>query len=180
MREPNGVSIRMADVTDAGTLAELGRRTFHETFAAQNDPEDMDAYLNATFTVEGLAGEIREPGAAYLVAEDHRGAVGFAKVAGVAPPDCVTAPSPLRLARLYVSAEAIGAGVGAALMRACIERARATGHLGLWLGVWEHNHRAIAFYRRWGFEAVGNEVFLLGRDEQTDLVMQLALDHPPE
>jgi len=41
----------------------------------------------------------------------------------------------------------------------------------VWLGVWEHNPRAIAFYRKWGFEAVGEHVFVVGTDPQRDLVM---------
>ena len=35
--------------------------------------------------------------------------------------------------------------------------------------------RAIAFYQRIGFETVGSRDFLLGRDLQTDLIMQRAL-----
>jgi ribosomal protein S18 acetylase RimI-like enzyme len=76
---------------------------------------------------------------------------------------------------LYVSAEAIGTGVGAVLMRSSIERARDSCYESLWLGVWEHNHRAKAFYERWGFVPVGTETFLLGSDEQADVLMQLVL-----
>jgi len=63
------VSIRTADISDAGVLADLGRQTFHDTFTDQNKPEDMDAYMRAAFTVERLTAEIREPGAVYLLAE---------------------------------------------------------------------------------------------------------------
>jgi ribosomal protein S18 acetylase RimI-like enzyme len=41
----------------------------------------------------------------------------------------------------------------------------------LWLGVWEHNAKAIAFYRKFGFEAVGEHVFAVGSDMQRDLIM---------
>lgn len=81
----------------------------------------------------------------------------------------------MRLVKLYVSADAIGSGVGAALMRAGVEWARKSGHPTLWLGVWERNHRARAFYERWGFAPVGTETFRLGTDDQTDVLMQLAL-----
>src|SRR4051794_27967019 len=173
--EEGMVSIRTADIGDAGVLADLGRQTFHDTFADQNKPEDMDAYSKEAFTVERLAAEIREPGAVYLLVETPPRVVGFAKVAPDDPPDCITAPSPLRLVKLYVSADAIGSGVGAALMRSSIEWARNSGYESLWLGVWEHNHRAKAFYERWGFVPVGTEPFLLGSDEQTDMLMQLVL-----
>jgi ribosomal protein S18 acetylase RimI-like enzyme len=62
--------------------------------------------------------------------------------------------------------------VGAALMQACIDEARRRGHKTLWLGVWEHNPRAQAFYRKWNFVEIGTHVFHLGNDPQTDLLMQ--------
>lgn len=169
------VSIRVAGVGDAGALADLGRRTFHETFAAHNNPADMDAYIKEAFVVERITAEIREPGAVYLMAETPPEMVGFARVAPAPPPACVTGPSPARLVKLYVSSDAIGSGVGAALMRAGIEWAKNAGHESLWLGVWEHNHRAKGFYERWGFVPVGTETFLLGNDPQTDVLMQLVL-----
>ena len=175
MREKNIISIRVADIGDADALADLGRRTFEETFAVHNDPTDMDAYMDEAFTAERLAAEIREPGAVYLVAETPSSVIGFARVAPAEPPACVTGPSPIRLVKLYVSAEAIGSGIGAALMRASIEWAKSSGYESLWLGVWEHNHRAKGFYDRWGFAAVGTEVFQLGSDVQTDVLMQLIL-----
>jgi GNAT superfamily N-acetyltransferase len=169
------VSIRTAGVGDAAVLAELGRQTFHDTFADQNAPEDMDAYMREAFTVERLTSELQEPGAVYLIAENPPKAIGFAKIVPSEPPACISAPSPLRLVKLYVSADAIGTGVGAALMRASIEQARESGYESLWLGVWEHNLRARAFYERWGFVPVGTETFLLGNDQQTDVLMQRAL-----
>ncbi len=81
----------------------------------------------------------------------------------------------MRLHKLYVSAEALGTGVGAALMRAGIDWAGREGHETMWLGVWEHNHRARAFYERWGFRTVGTETFRLGSDDQVDLLMELRL-----
>lgn len=175
MREMSVVSIRTADIGDANVLAKLGRQTFHETFATQNKPEDMDAYIEKSFTIEQLAAELAESGTVYLVAEAHAKVIGFAKVAPDPIPDCITEASPVRLVKLYVSADAIGSGVGAALMRASIAWAKNSGYKSLWLGVWEHNHRAKAFYERWGFESVGTETFRLGSDDQTDLLMQLGL-----
>lgn len=169
------VSIRVADVRDAAVLAVLGRRTFRETFAAHNTPEDMTAYTTEAFTVGRIAAEIGEPGSVYLVAETPPNVIGFARLVPEPPPACVTAPAPVRLAKLYVSADAIGSGVGAALMLAGTRWARNAGHQSLWLGVWELNHRASAFYKRWGFAPVGFETFRLGSDDQTDVLMQLVL-----
>lgn len=175
MQENNMVSIRAAEVGDAAVLVDLGRRTFHDTFAVHNKPEDMDAYMSEAFTVERIAAAIQQPGSSWLLAEVPPKVVGFAMLTPEPTPACVTTPSPVRLVKLYVSADAIGSGVGAALMRASVEWAKNAGYKSVWLGVWEHNHRAKAFYERWGFVPVGVEVFRLGGDDQTDVLMQLAL-----
>jgi ribosomal protein S18 acetylase RimI-like enzyme len=73
--------------------------------------------------------------------------------------------------RLYVSKDSLGSGVGAALMQACIDEAADKGFDTIWLGVWENNFRAQAFYRKWNFTEVGTHIFMLGDDRQTDLVM---------
>jgi GNAT superfamily N-acetyltransferase len=79
------------------------------------------------------------------------------------------------LLRLYTRKEWIGCGVGAALMQACIDEAKQRGCDTLWLGVWEHNARARAFYGRWGFQQAGSHIFQLGDDPQTDFLLQRAL-----
>jgi ribosomal protein S18 acetylase RimI-like enzyme len=87
----------------------------------------------------------------------------------------VTGGNPIELVRLYVSRESLGSGVGAALMQACISESNRQGYRTLWLGVWEHNHRAQAFYRKWNFHEVGTHVFQLGEDPQTDILMQRSI-----
>jgi ribosomal protein S18 acetylase RimI-like enzyme len=83
----------------------------------------------------------------------------------------VTQPDAIELVRLYVDQAWQGAGIGRALLSAAFDAARAMGGQALWLGVWERNERAIAFYRRHGFERVGEHTFTLGTDRQLDHVM---------
>lgn len=167
------VNIRKANTGDACVLTMLGRQTFHDTFASQNLPEDMTAYIQESFTLERVAAELADPNAFFLLAEIAGELIGYAKLAAVLAPPCITVPQPLRLSKLYVSAEVIGSGIGAALMQACFEWGRKSGYRSLWLGVWEHNTRARSFYKRWGFAPVGTENFRLGSDDQTDVLMQL-------
>jgi len=107
------------------------------------------------------------------------GAVGYAHLRLGPAPGGVAGGRPAELARLYVDQRWHGAGVARALMDRCVDAARAWGADVLWLGVWEHNPRAIAFYRKCGFEQVGTQRFQLGEDLQTDLVMAraIAADH---
>ncbi len=169
------VEIRCANSSDAQVLADLGASTFVETFAADNTPEDMSAYLVQAFTPTRLAEELADPKATFLLASVEGEPAGYAKLYQGETPGCVTGESPMELARLYVVRKWLGVGVGRALMQRCVDEARGSGARVMWLGVWEKNLRAQAFYRKWGFTPVGEQVFQLGADTQTDWVMQCTL-----
>ena len=172
---PALVTVRLAGVNDAALLAELGERTFSETFAADNRPEDMAAYLAEAFGPSIQRAELADSEATFFIAEAEGLAAGYAELYAGSTPVCVVGERLLELARLYVSRELLGRGVGAALMDRCISEAHATGRDTMWLGVWEHNLRAQAFYRKRGFRVVGSQPFQLGSDEQIDFVMALTL-----
>lgn len=164
--------IRRATSADTNLLADFGARTFYDTFAADNTPEDMAAYLSASFSPILQAQELADPGTIFLMAEINGIAAGYAKLQLSVAPSCITDLKPVELSRLYVSNTLIGSGVGAALMEACISEANKVGYRTMWLGVWERNERAQRFYKKWGFEVVGEQIFRLGSDEQRDWVMQ--------
>src|SRR6185369_1470712 len=175
MNQKVEVTIRRANSDDAGLLAELGAHTFHEAFAVDNTSEDMDAYLAEHFNVAQQTVELAHPGSTFLIAEVEGQAAGYAMLYAGEPPKEIEGARPIELVRLYVSSEWLGRGVGEALMRACLDEARNTDHKTLWLGVWERNARAQAFYRKWDFRAVGEHMFQLGSDEQRDILMERAL-----
>ncbi len=167
--------IRQGKAEDAALLAELGARTFSETFAADNTPEDMAAYLASAFSPEQQAAELADPHSTFHIAEKDGVAVGYSMLRSGNEPPGVTGDRPVELVRLYVSRENLGSGVGAALMQTCIDEAQQRGYKTLWLGVWEHNTQAQAFYRKWNFIEVGTHAFQLGEDRQTDILMQLSI-----
>jgi ribosomal protein S18 acetylase RimI-like enzyme len=167
--------IRHGKADDAALLAELGARTFSETFAADNTAEDMAAYLATAFSPAQQMAELADPSCWFLIAETNEGALGYAMLRSGNVLDSVTGDKPIELVRLYVAQESLGSGVGAALMKACINEATQRGYETLWLGVWKHNARAQAFYRKWNFHEVGTHIFQLGNDPQTDILMQRAI-----
>jgi ribosomal protein S18 acetylase RimI-like enzyme len=173
-------SIRMATATDAETLAELAWRTFHDAFAPMNSPENMEAYMSENFTLQKFSAQIADPRATFLIAELEAMLVAFAKLCEGNAPDCVRGSAPIEIERFYVDQQFHGQGVAHTLMQACLERARQSGHKTVYLGVWENNHRAIAFYRKWGFEIVGSQIFQLGDDAQNDLLMERSLQEPAQ
>jgi len=175
MTHIHGLTIRRGTLEDVELLSELGARTFSDTFAADNTPEDLAAYLATSFSVAQQTAELEDPGSTFLIAEVDGRAAGYAMLHDGEPEESVEGPNPVELVRLYVSRDWLGRGLGEELMRACIDEARQAGHQTLWLGVWERNARAQAFYRKWTFRAVGEHMFQLGSDLQRDLVMERPL-----
>ena len=172
LRSSPNLIIRRAKAGDARLLAELGARTFSETFAADNSDADMTDYLSSAFSEAQQKAELADPRSIFHIAEVSGVAVGYALLRPGNVPAGVTNDQPIELVRLYVSREYLGCGVGAGLMQVCISEASQLGYRILWLGVWEHNHRAQAFYRKWDFRVVGTHIFQLGGDAQTDLLME--------
>ena len=174
---PDTIHIRRATIADAALLADLGECAFREAFAddPRNAPEDFAAYMAEAFGPEIQARELANPRATFLLAEIAGEAVGYAKLLADSTETNVTATRPVELVRLYALQAWIGRGIGAALMQSCLEEARKDGHDVIWLGVWEHNHRAQKFYAKFGFAKCGEHIFQLGKDAQTDWLMQLTL-----
>ena len=173
----NHPHIRTATTKDVNSLTELAERTFRDTYAQDNSAEDMEAYVGKSLSVEQIRAELEEEGSVFLLAfPDHTDKPsGYTKLRIGRGHANVTGVNPMQLQRLYADRSLIGKGVGAALMRAIIETAHNAGAEALWLAVWERNEHAIGFYKRWGFRVVGDHVFRLGEDEQTDLIMQRVL-----
>ena len=167
--------IRRAGPEDASALAQLGARLFEQSFGAANTREDMEIYLATSFGEDRQRDELAEPTGRIMIAETEAGeSIGYAHVRlDTPPPSDVPAASGryAELVRLYADRLWHGGGLGAALMDACVDAARVWGADRLWLGVWEHNPRAIAFYAKHGFRQVGTHAFTLGTDLQTDQEM---------
>lgn len=169
------VVIRRAMEDDAEPLAELARRTFVETFGPDNTAEDMAIHVAQAFGADIQLGQIRDARMVTLLAEIGRTVVGFAQVRQGKWPVCVTGDGPVELWRFYVDRPFHGRGIAQTLMQAVEQVARELGGRTLWLGVWERNPRAIAFYTQCGFVDVGEHAFIFGTEEQTDRVMARSL-----
>lgn len=170
------IGIRPARSSDAEPLAAIAERTFREAFAGGNSAESISLHCAQKFSAEIQGKEIADPQVITLLAEVAGELVGFAQLRLEQPADCVSGDRPSELHRIYVSSHWHGRGVAGKLMRAVSAAAARAGSDGIWLGVWEHNPRAIAFYRKCGFSVVGEHTFMLGRDRQRDLILSAPLD----
>jgi len=168
-------SIRRANSGDAAALAEIAARTFSDTFAALNTAEDMAAHLRNAYSTELQRAEIESGQMHTLLGERAGRLCAYAQLRAGATPGCVPPSRTIELWRFYLDKSEIGSGAAHQLMAAVLDEAEKSAAQTIWLGVWQHNLRAIAFYRKHGFRDIGNHVFRLGSDEQTDLIFFRAL-----
>ena len=168
-------TIRRAVSGDAAALADLGRRTFSDAFAAHNTPHDMALFLEATYAPAIQARELADEALTCLVAERDGVLLAYALLRTGKQCEFLNDATAVELQRFYVHASCHGTGLAQALMTACITAAHALHAGALFLGVWEQNGRAIRFYEVQGFRAVGQQPFMLGTDPQQDLVMARTL-----
>jgi ribosomal protein S18 acetylase RimI-like enzyme len=176
MSETN-LKIRRGTVEDAKTLAPLAVKIFNDTFAANplNKPEDMQAYIAEFMSVAAFEQELADKDSIFFIAESDGEMIGYAKLKENSIEDSVSDTNPIELCRLYVAHEFHGAGIARKLMNECFAEARRKDFQTMWLGVWEFNFRAQRFYEKLGFSKVGEHVFQLGSDPQTDFVMEKKL-----
>ncbi|MDX2048604.1 MAG: GNAT family N-acetyltransferase [Chitinophagaceae bacterium] len=167
--------IRFATTDDAEAIADFSRKTFHETFASVNTPENMNKFMSEQFTKEMLIKEVGEDGNVFLAAYDEGQLMGYVKMRKTINPPELGNVKAIEIARIYAATSSIGKGIGKALMQKTIDVAKEMGKEMLWLGVWEENHRAIEFYKKWGFVKFAWHKFILGDDVQTDWLMKKEL-----
>lgn len=167
--------IRPAILEDAAILADLGARTFRETFEPLYDPADFAAFLAEAYGQAIQGAELADPARPALVLEVEGVPAGFAQLRLDHREPCVPGARPAELQRIYLLRSAQGGGRGAALLAACEALVRTRGADVLWLGVWEHNARALAFYGRSGFREVGEHGFSIGGRLDRDIILAKGL-----
>ena len=172
---PNAM-IRRGVVTDAAGLAAFAARTFAEAFGDDTGEDDLQAHLAATYRDDLQACELADPTVITLLALQDTRIVAFAQVRRSSmAPACVTVPDAVELQRFYADRPVHGTGLTLRLMRRALEAARELGGRYAWLGVWERNARAMAFYRKAGFDEIGFTHYVVGSDRQIDRVFLAAL-----
>ena len=167
------VEYRNAGTRDAEALAELGRRSFVETFGHLYTPEDLAIFL-ANHSVESWAQELADPAFAIRIGEVGGKAVAYAKIG---PPKLPFEPrgKAVELRQFYVLSDWHGSGAAGELMRWVLETARRLGGDDLYLSVFVDNPRARAFYAKHGFVEEGRYAFMVGTHADEDIVMRLPL-----
>jgi len=164
------INIRIASERDAEEINTFGRATFISTYTKHNTHVDMQLYLNNQFTINKLREELSDPAHCYITANLENRIVGYTHLLKQyleSRQDNV-----IRMNRIYVDTSYQKRRIGSMLMKAAIQYVQNQEFKCLVLGVWEKNTQALAFYKKWGFQIFGDEIFLLGKDEQRDILLE--------
>ena len=168
----NEVNIRQVSYNEVNELQQIGRQTFTETFEKYNSEENLNQYLNVSFGREKLLKELNNPESNFYFAFSGSVLAGYLKINfGDAQTELVDDLT-MEIERIYVLKDFQGRKVGQALFQKALDVAAETSCTHVWLGVWEHNNKALNFYRKNGFEEFDKHVFRIGEDEQTDFLMK--------
>ena len=167
-----GVRIRRCELADLDALRRIAFRTFDDTFRRLNDTASFNEYLDASFSRAQLEAELKNPNSTFFFLYSDDVLAGYMKInLGDAQTD-VKDPAALEIERMYVTRDFQGLGLGRALIDKALETARAAKKKTVWLGVWEKNENAIAFYKKMGFSKAGTHDFYIGKKRQADFIMR--------
>ncbi|PWL29060.1 GNAT family N-acetyltransferase [uncultured Roseivirga sp.] len=164
--------IKKVSTDELEELRKLSIETFSDTFTEQNNEIQMKAYLEKAFNTDQLRSELSNPESFFYFVKEEDKILGYLKLNTKTAQTDQVLDSSLEIERIYLVQEAQGKGIGKLLMDFSIAEAKRRNLLCLWLGVWEKNEKAIAFYKSYGFEVFADHPFKLGDESQKDLLMK--------
>jgi ribosomal protein S18 acetylase RimI-like enzyme len=170
------IQIKKANLEDLISIQIIGKQSFIETFTDNNTPENIEKYLQESFNTAQLTLEINNPDSLFYLAYWDSKPIGFLKVnLGNAQTESLY-KNTLEIQRIYVLQAFHGKKIGQLLLDEAIKIAHQISVNYIWLGVWEENHNAIGFYTKNGFVTFDKHLFILGDEQQTDLLMKLKIN----
>ena len=169
------ISIKKCTLEDLHSLQKISYETFNETFKNQNSPENMNAYLEKAFNLEQVEKELSNRSSQFFFVFYNQELAGYLKVNTNEAQSEKMGDQSLEVERIYIKNTYQKQGLGKYLLNKAIEIAQEQNKENIWLGVWEKNENAIAFYKKMGFDQIGAHSFYMGDEEQTDFIMSKPL-----
>lgn len=156
-------------------LQKVSLKTFEEAFGSKNKPENLTAYLEASFSKTSIRNQLTNPESKFYFGRIRNDVAGYLKLNfGSAQNEVLENPS-MEIERIYVLSEFQGSGLGQKFIDHAIEISKKMSTQVIWLGVWDQNAGAIRFYERLGFKIFGSHPFQMGDEIQSDLLMKLEI-----
>lgn len=168
-------NIKKCTVEDLGLLQEISIETFNETFKYENSPENMKAYLERAFSLKQLEEELSSTASQFFFVYLNSEVAGYLKVNTNDAQSEKMGEESLEIERIYIKKKFQKHGLGKYLLNQAMEIALKLNKKKIWLGVWEKNENAIAFYKKKEFVQTGVHSFYMGDEEQIDFIMTKTL-----
>lgn len=156
-------------------LQKLSRQTFYEAFSENNMEENMKKYLDEELSLEKLTIELNEPNSEFYFARWEDEIIAYLKLNFGQSQTEIKDEKAVEIERIYVLKEFQRKNIGQILLEKAIQVSSQNNASYVFLGVWEENLGAIGFYKKNGFLEFDKHIFILGEDEQTDIMMKLFL-----
>ena len=156
-------------------LQKISIETFNETFKEQNSPENIKTYLDRAFNLKQLEKELSNNNSEFYFVSYNDEIAGYLKVNINEAQSEETRGDSLEIERIYIKREFQKYGLGKYLLNKAMEIAIEHNKRKIWLGVWDKNDNAIAFYKKLGFVQTGAHSFYMGDEEQIDYIMSKTL-----
>ncbi len=178
------MSIHLQKITknNVQDLQEVSIQTFTETFKDNNSEKSLNDYLNTAYELTKLEKELENPHSEFYFAYFNNELAGYLKININDAQSEKMGENALEVERIYIKMERIyikksfkRRGIGRHLIETAEQLAKKYQKNLMWLGVWEYNPKAIAFYETLGFKVIGAHSFFMGEEEQTDLIMSKQL-----
>ncbi|MDA7026577.1 GNAT family N-acetyltransferase [Bacillus sp. CLL-7-23] len=169
------IKLKKCTLEDSRKLQEISYETFNETFKHQNSPESINAYLEKAFNLKQLERELSDVSSQFFFVSFDQEVVGYLKVNTSDAQSEKMGDELLEIERIYIKKKCQKHGLGKSLLKKAVEIAQEHNKKKIWLGVWEKNENAIAFYKKMGFIQTGAHSFYLGDEEQIDYIMTKTL-----
>jgi diamine N-acetyltransferase len=169
------INIKKCTREDLRKLQEISYETFNETFKHQNSPENMNAYLEKAFNLKQLEEELSNIYSQFFFVYFNNEVAGYLKVNTNDAQSEEMGEESLEMERIYIKNRFQKNGLGKYLLNKAMEVAVERNKKKIWLGVWEKNENAIAFYKNMGFVQIGAHSFYMGDEEQMDFIMTKTL-----
>lgn len=165
------INIKKCTHEDLRELQEVSYETFNETFKDQNSPENINAYLERAFNLPQLEKELDNSSSEFYFVYFNNDIAGYLKVNINDAQSEEMSDESLEIERIYIKNKFQKHGLGKYLLNKSMEIAMERNKKKIWLGVWEKNENAIAFYKKMGFVQTGAHSFNMGDEEQIDFIM---------
>jgi len=166
------IKISLCKIEQLNLLRDVSIETYRDTFEEHNCETLMQQYLSDALNPEKLLYEFQTEGSFFYFIYSGEEVAGILKLnTGDAQTDNVDKYG-LEIERFYIRKNYLRQGLGKVLMQFAYDVAKKLNKHSVWLGVWEDNARALAFYKAQGFYQIGEHPFDMGGDIQTDLLLK--------